>query len=55
MCVDWSFKWQSELVVLLGGNVCYCMSKMAMCVVVCFRWHCVLMGLLGGNVCYCMF
>ena len=45
MCDDGPFRWESELLGLLGGNVCCCMFQVAMCVVVCFRWQCVLLGL----------
>ena len=36
-----SFRWQSELFGLLGGNVC---------LLGLYRWQYVLLGILGGNV-----
>ena len=56
------FRWQSELLGLLGGNVCCWVFQVAMCVlcykgavcVVCsFRWQSVLLYVLGGNV-FCL-
>jgi len=52
MCVVGSFRWQSELLGHVGGNVCCWVFEVAMCVVVCFRWQCVLLGPLDGKMCW---
>ena len=41
ICVVVSFRWQSELLGLLGVNVC---------LLGLYRWRYVLLGILGGNV-----
>jgi len=55
MCVVGSFRWESELLGLLGGNVYCWIFYVAICIVGSFRWQCVLLVLLGGNVWCCMF
>jgi len=50
MCVVGSFRWQNELVGLLGGNMYCWVFTVAMCVVQSFRWQCVLFGISGGKL-----
>jgi len=56
MCVVGSFRWQSELLGLLGGNMYCWVFYVVLCTVVgSFRWQRVLLYVLGGNECCCVF
>ena len=52
MCVDGFFRWQSELLGLLGGNVCCSTFYVAMSAVGSFNWQYVLRVLVGKVCCW---
>jgi len=55
MSVVVCFRWQSELLGLLGGNVYCWVFYVAICIVGSFRWQYMLSYVLGGNVCHWVF